>query len=152
MRAAYSTWVWVRCGLKDTMATQRSDDLPPPIAIRRKLRQGERSMIVKQVITSAILAACLTSASPANAQWKELLDSLGGGGASGSPGVSALLSNEDVIAGLKRSAWSGRAARRGIPGAHRRLLSERRCSYSGSRKAQNRRVGAASPETGSLRG
>ncbi len=69
-------------------------------------------MIVKHVITSAILAACLASASPANAQWKKLLDSLGGGGASRSPGVSAVLSNEDVIAGLKEAL--GQGARRAV--------------------------------------
>ena len=69
-------------------------------------------MIVKHVITSALLAACLASPSPANAQWQELLDSLGGGGASGSPGVSAVLSNEDVIAGLKEAL--GQGARRAV--------------------------------------
>jgi hypothetical protein len=69
-------------------------------------------MIVKQVIASAILTVCLTSALPANAQWKELLDSLGGGGSSGSPAVSAVLSNEDVIAGLKEAL--GQGARRAV--------------------------------------
>jgi hypothetical protein len=69
-------------------------------------------MKVKLFVAATVFAAGLASADGANAQWKKFLDTLGGGEISGSPGVSAVLSNEDVIAGLKEALAQG--ARRAV--------------------------------------
>ena len=66
-------------------------------------------MLFKTCLRGVALAACLGTASGAHADWKNLLESLTGGGA---PSAPEALSNQDIAAGLKQALEQG--ARRAV--------------------------------------
>lgn len=66
-------------------------------------------MLIKTCLRGVALAACLGLAPGAHADWKNLLDSLTGGGA---PSTPEALSNQDIAAGLKQALEQG--ARRAV--------------------------------------